>query len=133
MISIQIIAFILLIARLISVFFIVKVLITQARQFGREIDFSLVPNLSKFQQKNIYRIRRVLFALAVIILIGNFIPIVIDYITLITDNSLGRTANVKPISIAYAFSNAITAMLSAIMIWTLYKLAGISDLPNDKK
>lgn len=127
MISIQAIAFILLIARLISVGFIISVLIVQLRNFKHEIDFSLTPNLNKYQKKNIYRIRRVLFALSVIILLGNLVPIVIDWITFITDNSLGRTPNVKPISVAYAFSNALTAMFSAIMIWALYKLAGYND------
>lgn len=132
MISIQIIAFILLIARLVSVGFIVSVLLTQVKQLGKPIDFSLTPNLSKYQEKNIYRIRRVLFALSVIILLGNLVPIAIDWVTLISDNSLGRTANVKPISVMYAFSNALTAMFSATMIWTLYRLAGIGD-QNDNK
>lgn len=127
MISIQVIAFILLIARIVSVSFIVSVLFTQGRQLGREIDFSLTPNLSKFQKKNVYRIRRILFALSIIILLGNLVPIAIDWITLVTDNSIGRTPNVKPISVAYAFSNALTAMFSAIMIWALYKLAGYND------
>jgi len=127
MISIQAIAFILLIARLISVGFILAVLIKQAKQFGREIDFRLAPYLKKFERRNVYRLRTALFLLAKIIFIGNLVPIAIDYITLITDNSLGRTANVRSISIAYAFSNALTAMFSAVMIWALYKIAGVTD------
>ena len=127
MISIQIIAFILLIARLISIGFILAVLIKQAKQFGREIDFRLEPYLTKFERRNVYRLRTALFLLAIIIFIGNLVPIAIDYITLIADNSLGRTANVRSISIAYAFSNALTAMFSAVMIWALYKIAGVTD------
>lgn len=127
MISIQAIAFILLIARLISIGFILAVLIKQAKQFGREIDFRLAPYLTKFERRNVYRLRTALFLLAIIIFIGNLVPIAIDYITLITDNSLGRTANVRSISIAYAFSNALTAMFSAVMIWALYKIAGVTD------
>lgn len=133
MISIQILAFILLIAHLISVGFIASVLYKQSKQFGKEIDFSLLPNLSKFEKRNIYRMRRVLFALALIILLGNLAPIVIDWITLISNNAIGRTPNIRPISIMYACSNAITAMLSAFMIWVLYKLAGIEPPHNDKK
>lgn len=127
MISTQAIAFILLIARFISIGFILAVLIKQAKQFGREIDFRLAPYLTKFERRNVYRLRTALFLLAIIIFIGNLVPIAIDYITLITDNSLGRTANVRSISIAYAFSNALTAMFSAVMIWALYKIAGVTD------
>lgn len=124
--DIQTIALILLIARVVSVAFIITVLLRQARLFGKQIDFSVVPFLTKLQRKSVYRIRTVLFTLSVIILLGNLVPIVIDYITLF-NNDLGRPANVKLISIAYAFSNALTAMFSAIMIWTLYKLAGIGS------
>lgn len=124
--DIQTIALILLIARVISVAFIITVLLRQARLFGKQIDFSVVPFLTKLQRKSVYRIRTVLFTLSVIILLGNLVPIVIDYIT-VFNNDLGRPASLKPISIAYAFSNALTAMFSAIMIWTLYKLAGIGS------
>lgn len=124
--DIQTVALFLLIARLISVGFIITVIIKQARLFGKSIDFTLVPNLSKLQQTSVYRIRRVLFILSVIILLGNLVPIVIDWITLIGDE-LGRPSFLRSISIAYAASNALTAMFSAIMIWTLYKLAGIGS------
>lgn len=125
MVSLQLIAFFLLVARVISVIFIVTVLRLQWRLFKTEIDFRLVPNITKLQKENVYRVRKVLFALSCVILLGNMIPIVIDLITLF-NNNLGRPANIRPISIAYAFSNALTAMFSAIMIWTLYKLAGLS-------
>lgn len=133
MISIQIIAFILLVARLISVAFIVSVIIKQVKVFGKPIDFSIAPYLNKLQRKNVYRVRRVLFILAVIIMVGNMVPILIDYVTLVTDNAVGRTANVKPISVAYAFSNALTAMFSAVMIWALYKLASLGTSSDDNK
>lgn len=122
--DIQTIALILLIARVISVVFIVTVLLKQVRLFGKPIDFEAVPFLTKLERKSVYRIRTVLFFLSVIILLGNLVPVLIDYITLFGD-SLGRPTQLRPISIAYAFSNATTAMFSAIMIWTLYKLAGI--------
>lgn len=130
MLSIQTIAVILLIARLISVGFILFVLRLQWKLFKSKIDFSLVPNLDHYQQTTVYRIRRVLFVLAVIIFLGNMIPILIDAITIFSHNSLGRTQSIRPISVAYAVSNAFTAMFSAIMIWTLYKLAGISPRKN---
>lgn len=126
MISIQIIATILLLARLISVFFILRVLLLQFRLFGTKIDFTLVPNLTKMQRRHVYLMRRILFGLSVVILLGNIVPIIIDTIT-ITANTLGRPAELRPISVMYAFSNAITAMVSAIMIWVLYQVAGLGD------
>lgn len=126
MVSLQLIAFFLLVARVISVIFIITVLRLQWRLFKTEIDFRLVPNITRLQKRNVYRVRKVLFALSLIILLGNMIPIAIDLITLF-NNNLGRPASIRPISIAYAFSNALTAMFSAIMIWTLYKLAGLSS------
>lgn len=124
--DIQTIALILLIARVISVVFIISVLLQQIKLFGKPIDFEAVPYLTKLQRKSVYRIRTVLFCLSVVILLGNLVPVVIDYITLFGD-SLGRPTSLRPISIAYGFSNALTAMFSAIMIWTLYKLAGIGS------
>lgn len=133
MVSIQVIAGFLLIARLISVVFIGMVLVLQAKLFGTNIDFTLVPNLSKFQKRNIYLARKVLFALAIIVFLGNMIPIIIDAITAFNDNSLGRNPEVPTISIAYAAGNALTAMFSAIFIWVLYKLAGLGgDNSNHK-
>jgi hypothetical protein len=125
MVAIQTIAIFLLIARLISVVFIGMVLYLQSRLFGTKIDFSLVPNLSKFQKRNIYLARKVLFTLSVVIFLGNLIPIVIDTLTIFSDNAAGRNPEGPTISIMYAFSNALTAMFSAIMIWGLYKLAGL--------
>ena len=133
MVAIQTIALFLLFARLISVFFIGMVLFLQMRLFGTKIDFTLVPNLSKYQRRNIYLARKVLFTLSLIIFLGNMVPILIDAITAFNDNSLGRNAEVPTISIAYAASNALTAMFSAIMIWTLYKLAGLGGDNSNKQ
>lgn len=51
--------------------------------------------------------------------IGNFVPIVIDVATLL--NSVHPT-NPNSLGIGYAFSNAITAAISAIGWWVLYKV-----------
>ena len=123
MLDIKTIALCLLIARLISVTFIVMVLVRQYRLFGLPIDFSLVPGISKLEKRSVYRLRRVLFTLSVVIFLGNMIPILIDSLTLFVETS--RSAHVHTISIMYAFSNSLTAMFSAIMIWLLYRVAGI--------
>lgn len=129
-VSIQIIAGFLLIARLVSVIFIGIILKLQWGLFKREIDFRLVPNLTKYERRKVYLARKVLFALAVIIFCGNFIPIIIDTITLL-GNDLSRPANLKAISVLYAGSNALTAMFSAIFIWALYKVAGLTTSDQD--
>ena len=86
MVSIQLIAVFLLLARLISVVFIVIVLRLQWRLFKSAIDFSLVPNLSAFERNRVYLARKVLFALAVAVFLGNMIPIVIDTITIFNED-----------------------------------------------
>ena len=126
MVSIQVIAIFLLIARLISVIFIAVVLRLQWRLFKSSIDFSLVPNLSNFEKKRVYLARKVLFALALAVFLGNMVPIVIDTITIFNDN-LGRPTALQIISVAYAASNALTAMLSAILVWALYRIAGLTS------
>jgi hypothetical protein len=123
MVDIKTIALLLLIARAVSVYFIVLVLYRQYKLFGTEIDFKLVPNLTTMERKHVYQIRRILFALSCIILLGNLVPIVIDVLTLFINTE--RPANLRPISIMYAFSNSFTAAFSAIMIWTLYRVAGL--------
>ena len=130
MLDIKTIALCLLIARLISVTFIVMVLVRQYRLFGLPIDFSLVPGISKLEKRSVYRLRRVLFTLSVVIFLGNMIPILIDSLTLFVETS--RSAHVHTISIMYAFSNSLTAMFSAIMIWLLYRVAGIGVNTNRK-
>ena len=130
MLDIKTIALCLLIARLISVTFIVMVLVRQYRLFGLPIDFSLVPGISKLEKRSVYRLRRVLFTLSVVIFLGNMIPILIDSLTLFVETS--RPSNLHTISIMYAFSNSLTAMFSAIMIWLLYRVAGIGVNTNRK-
>lgn len=126
MVSIQIIAIFLLIARLISVVFILIVLRLQWRLFKTSIDFSMVPNLSNFAKRQVYLARKVLFVLAVAVFLGNMVPIVIDTITIFNDN-LGRPQELQAISVAYASSNALTAMFSAILVWALYRIAGLTE------
>lgn len=123
MVDIKTIALLLLLARAVSVTFIVLVLYRQWKLFGTQIDFKLVPNLTKMERKHVYQIRKVLFTLSAIILAGNMIPICIDVLTLFVETS--RPRSIAPISIAYAFSNAFTAAFSALMIWTLYRVAGL--------
>lgn len=123
--SIEAIASLLLVARIISVLFIIRVLVLQFKLFGTQIDFSLVPHLTKLQRKHVYLMRRVLFGISIVLLMGNVIPIAIDLLTIFSSTS--RPDELFTTSIMYAFSNAITAMLSAIMIYILYQVAGLGN------
>ena len=108
-ISIQTLALILLLGRAISVTFITLVLRKQWRLLKLPVD------------KEVRTFRKVLFAISIIILVMNFVPIVIDTLTLFVDT--GRPASVKTISVAYALSNSFTCALLSMFVWILYKIA----------
>lgn len=124
MISIQLLAFILLVFRLVSMTFITLVIWRQISLFGTKINFDDFPSLTKGQRRNIYTMRRILFAIAVVIFIGNLIPVMIDSVALL--NEVIKTPGLRSWGILYAVSNAITSVFSAFMIWFLYRLAGFS-------
>ena len=107
--NIKIIAAILLIERLISAGFIIAVI----RRQGRLLRVRVPEQLERFRQ--------VLFGLSLVIFVGNFIPILIDTLTLFA-NLQGRP-NPSAIGIAYALSNATTAVLSSVLVWVIYRLA----------
>lgn len=76
------------------------------------------------------RFRHVLFILSLLILLGNVLPIIIDGLTLVVNNT-GRPSHVRLISILYALSNAVVQFVSAYLIHTLYRLAANdSDITN---
>lgn len=110
MISIKILAMLLLVFRIASDVFIFSVLRKQWALLKVKID----PELRNF--------RRVLFYLSLAVFLGNIIPIIIDGLTVVYGN-MNRPQHVAPISILYALSNASTALISAFLIWLLYRLA----------
>ncbi len=77
-----------------------------------------IPDEYKDDERSVKKFRKILFFLSIAIFVGNFIPIIIDSLTLFVET--GRPAQVKTISVAYAFSNATTALISATLIWLLY-------------
>lgn len=74
--------------------------------------------------KYLRSMRIVLLLLSMGIFVGNAIPIVVDVITIFTDNSIGRSQSLGLYSVLYATSNALTAFISAFMVGLLYWLAG---------
>jgi len=84
-------------------------------------------------ENEIRHFRWVLFLLSVAILIGNIIPIFVDTLTILFNNPTGRPPQVRPISVMYALSNALTALISAYLIHTLYKLAADTKDVTDRQ
>ena len=109
--DIKTLASILITLHLISGVFIVLVLKTQWGLFKTQI------------AKPLRTYRKVLFALSLVIFIGNLNPILIDAQTLLS-NTTQRPTHLKPISISYATSNALTALISSVLIYILYRMAG---------
>lgn len=66
--------------------------------------------------------RKILFLLAVVIFLGNLVPIIIDTLTVISH--IHRSTNqVNTVGLLYAVSNTLTATMSALLIWIMYRMA----------
>jgi len=109
MIPLKLLAFVLLVMHIASAVYIFTVLRKQARLLMLPIDTYLK------------HFRMALFALSAAIFVGNIIPIVIDVLTLLVP--INRPVSVSFVSLAYALSNALTALVSAYLIHMLYRLA----------
>ena len=113
MIEIEIIATILLVFRIISALFISTVIYWQFQLF------------KKYVPEEIKTFRVILFFLSIVILLGNVIPIIVDYATLVTE--VPRASSLSWLSITYAVSNALTSLVSSLTIWLLYKISRDSN------
>jgi hypothetical protein len=108
MTEIKFIALTLLLCRIVSVGFILAVLRKQ---------WVL---LSTKNHVEVATLRRVLFYLAVVIFLGQFVPIHLDSATLIDQVKRGAPS---ALGVAYAYSNAITAMISSLLLWLVYRVS----------
>lgn len=109
MLSIKVLAVFLIISHIISDVFIGIVLKKQYSLLRIKIE------------RELRSFRLVLFFLSVTIFVGNIIPIVIDGLTIAGHTN--RPQHVPPISVAYAGSTAAVALVSAVLVWFLYRLA----------
>lgn len=107
MTAIKLVALSLLIGRLITAAFIFVVLMWQVQLLRR-------------RQTDLQRERKVLFGFALAIFVGQLVPIAIDTAALV-DHSSGLFV------IIYAYSNNISAMLAAVLLWWLYLIARSSN------
>lgn len=111
--DIQHAAIILLVIRLISTGFILSVLFLQIPLFKVK--------LAPAEQIT----RLILFLLSAVLLFGNVIPVIIDFTTAV--GAVERSTSVlNQISLLYSFSNAMTSLGSAVLVWLMYKLIAIS-------
>lgn len=99
----QKISLVLLIGRLVTVYFSVRII---------RIQYGLRNINDKFDG-----FRNLLLTLSFVILLGNMVPILIDVFGIFGKGSLG-------LLLAYVFSNNITSMLAAFMLWQVYKMGG---------
>jgi len=97
-----------------SVAFITSVLITQIPLLKAHNDFST--RVTQY----------ILLSLALVILLGNLVPIVVDLGTVFGD--IRRSSAVlNTVGIGYAFSNAFTSLFSAGLVWGMYRLIALSN------
>lgn len=119
--DIRLLAIILLIGHGISTGFTLSVIRRQRELFKIKVD------------PEVQSVRRVLFGMSVTVALGNVIPIVVDALTI--GAFVARSSNhVSTIGLFYSLSNVVTAAVSAILIWTLYRLAArtLIDVENDR-
>lgn len=107
--DIKTLAVMLLIGKIIAEIFIFLVLY---KQWGLRLK-AIHPKLRHY--------RIVLSALALVIAIGVFIPMVVDILTLF--HAVNRP--VTTATAVYALANSITFAVASILIWTLYKLSSV--------
>jgi len=110
--DIQLLAFLLLMGRLISEGFIIAVLRKQWKIRNSPIH----PRLRN--------LRKVLTLLAVLVFIGNIYPLLLDAYTLIAPG-IRTSPTINIVGVAYSLDNSLTFMFASILIWTLYKLSDV--------
>lgn len=111
--DIQLLAALLLIGRLVSEYFIVRVLIKQWKIRNTKTHPRLLA------------MRRVLSLLAILVFVGNLYPLWLDIYTLFIDTELRTSQTVGLYSVVYSLDNNLTFVIASILIWVLYKLADV--------
>lgn len=101
----------LLLIRLVSVFYVIRVMRKQLELFRLHIDTGLV------------RFRKTMFALSTVFLISSIMPIAVDTYYGFFEQ-VDDTEDV--LIILYAVSNALMSLAASIILWTIYKIAAES-------
>lgn len=106
MTPVSVIALILLIVRLIAVVFTIMVLRSQISLLKLKIEHELTG------------IRNVMLLLGYVLLIGSFLPIVIDFYYAFINVDAANS-----IIVYYAISNALSHLAAAVLLWNIYRIA----------
>ena len=109
--TIQEAATILLAIRGVCLVLMFMVIIRQFRLFRMAIDTGLV------------QFRMVMFALGLVFLLSNILPIYVDYYFAF----IKTDARWNGLLVAYAANNALSALASSYIIWKIYRIAGVSN------
>jgi hypothetical protein len=110
----QIHALLLLIGRIITVIFIGNVVPKQYKL----LKATNYPELRKLRKR--------LLQASVVLLVGQFIPILIDVLGIFQIGSLN-------LLLVYVYSNNLTAMLAAYIMWTVYRISEQTKLNDESK
>lgn len=106
--TIQIVAFILLALRALTIAFTLSVLKQQYRLFKMTIDSGLV------------QFRVAMFSLTMVFLVGSVIPVMVD----IYYGLINTDANWNLVLVAYALSNSLSFLASSVLLWKIYQIVG---------
>lgn len=112
--EVKILAGLLLTGRLITLWYLSKVLKIQVSLLRMPLDDPAV-----------WDFRRTLHYMTIVVALGNVVPIIIDVVTIIGPS--------RPfwLGVMYAVSNVITAIFAAVLIHKMYRLAGQTKEVND--
>lgn len=114
--TISVIAFILLILRFVSVFFVAMVIHQQWKLLRKKTDSELVG------------IKMVMFLLGHVLLVGSILPIIADfYYAFIINSDSGMT-----IIVWYAISNCLAHLTGSILLWNIYRMASSLEAELDE-
>lgn len=114
--SIAPIAFILLIIRFVSVFFIVMVISQQWRLLRKKTESELAG------------LKMVMFLLGHALLVGSVLPIVADFYYAFLHDGGAETS----IIVWYAISNCLTHFTGAVLLWNIYRIASSLEMELDE-
>lgn len=112
--EVNILAITLLTGRLITLYYLGRVLKTQVKLLRMPIE-----------DPNVWDFRKTLHYMTIVVALGNLVPIAIDLVSI-----FGPT---RPfwLGVLYAISNVITALFAAILIHKMYRLASQTKEVND--
>lgn len=117
MLKLQILAALLLIMRIVTVWYLGGVINIQNRLLSSRI----VDGTAEITDPKVISFRKYLHYMTIALLVGNVPAIILDTAVMV---GVTRTT---PYLIIYAIANAITTLIAVLIIYSMYKLAGESE------